>query len=487
MRRLGRKLCTGTIVFMLSTLTFFGGSLFNGSASLKPAYGETTSVTRIAGVDQYETAAKIAEAGWPGTSDTVILAAGMKANLVDALAVGPLAAKVNAPILLTDGGNTLNAYARQEIQRLKPKKIYVTSGTAVIKQTVLDELKTMSGVTEVVSLGGYDQYETSVNMAEELVNQGGSFNKIVIAAGWVTPADALSVSSIASSQRMPILMTTKNELPSVVRSYIASLRGIGTDYVIGGPAVVADTVKYQLPGMVYRYAGQDAYETNRIVIDSFDCRSDQTYLANGTTFVDALAGTPLAARTASPILLTDKTAGQEVLSFAARNFGSELVVLGGEAVVPSSVVNQISAVLPAAGSGDPGGQPSPQVTLSNICVFDSTGKAYSADSSGTINLASLNDNVMISSIGVTSDRPATAKLVQVTTQVGPAAGSYIGRTQSLQAGPNVLGITQLLGETGNGLSMDSLRFLAGNRITVKCDILIDNTVVNSLTATMILK
>ena len=61
-------------------------------------------------------------------------------NMVDALAAAPLAAALNAPVLLTDG-DQLSAEAKAEITRLGVKTVYVTSGLAVIKAGVIADLQ----------------------------------------------------------------------------------------------------------------------------------------------------------------------------------------------------------------------------------------------------------------------------------------------------------------------------------------------------------
>jgi len=239
-----------------------------------------SNVTRIGGFDKFETAALMAQKGWAGTSDNVVLSAGMNYNLVDALAAGPLAAKLNAPIILTDGGQSLNSFAKAELQRLKPKKVYLTSGTAVIKPAVIEELKAM-GITPV-PLGGYDQYETSVNIAKELANQGVDISRVVLTGGWASPVDALSISSIAAANEIPILTTTKGQLPASVKTYLDSIKAKVTDsYVIGGTAVVADAVKDQLPGKISRYAGLTKYDTNVQVLKNFakEYRNDKVFVA----------------------------------------------------------------------------------------------------------------------------------------------------------------------------------------------------------------
>ncbi|MGI6119168.1 MAG: cell wall-binding repeat-containing protein [Desulfosporosinus sp.] len=319
------------------------------STTLTPlaANADTSNVTRIGGYDKFETAALMAQKGWPGTSDNVVLSAGMNYNLVDALAAGPLAAKLNAPIILTDGGESLNSFAKAELQRLKPKKAYITSGTAVIKPAVINELIAL-GITPV-PLGGYDQYETSVNIAQELAKQGVDISQVVLTGGWASPVDALSVSSIAAAQEMPILTTKQGQLPAVVKTYLDSIKAKVTDaYVIGGTAVVADAVTDQLPGKVSRYAGLTKYDTNVQVLKNFakNYRNDKVYVANGESLVDALAGVPLAAADKSPVVLVSQQIDKATREFVKLNMSTDdMVVLGGEACVSAAGINAVTTAV----------------------------------------------------------------------------------------------------------------------------------------------
>lgn len=336
--------CLAAVVALSSTLTPI---VVNAATT-----NVSSSVTRIGGINQYETAALMAQTGWSGTTDYVVLSAGMNYTLVDALAAGTLAAKLKAPILLTDGGDNLNSFAKAELLRLKPKKIYITSGTAVIKSSVIDEIKAM-GIT-TVSLGGYDQYETSVNIAKELVNQGVNISRVILAAGWLSPADALSVAPIAAAQGMPILTTTQGQLPDSVKAYLDSIKAKVTDsYVVGGSAVVSDAVKGELPGRVSRYSGLSKYDTNVQILKNFarDYKNDTVYVANGETLVDALAGVPLAAAKGAPFILVNQQLENATKDFVKLTMSTaKMVALGGETVVPSTGMNTLTSNLSYSGN-----------------------------------------------------------------------------------------------------------------------------------------
>lgn len=333
--------------------------------ALAAATDISSNVTRIGGADQYATAALMAEKGWPSTCDNVVLSAGMNYSLVDALAAGPLAAALKAPILLTDGGQSLNTSARAELLRLKPKKVYITSGLAVIKPAVLEELKNL-GITPV-QLGGYDQYETSVNIAKEITKQGVNSSQVILAAGWVSPADALSIAPIAAAEGIPILTTTRDQLPASVRTYLESIKANVTDsYVVGGTAVVADAVKGRLPGKVTRYSGQTKYDTNVQILTGFaqDYSNDKVYVANGETLVDALAGVSLAAADKAPIVLVKQQLPQATADFVKLNMSTtNLIAMGGEAVVPTTGIKVLTSADTYAADKAALGSPDPKNPL----------------------------------------------------------------------------------------------------------------------------
>ena len=285
---------------------------------------------RLAGNAAEQTAVAIADqTGWMGTA---ILASSTSYGMVDALTAGPLSLYLKAPILLTGAENKLDAATKVELVNLKVTKVYVASGTAVIRSAVLAELKAMN--ITVIPLGGYDRSATSVNIARQMVG----VTKVAIANG---VQDALSIAAIASAANQPILLTEKDELPASVRDYLKGNPGIKTSDVIGGTGIISDAVKTRLPNAT-RHAGYSAYDTNNQVIQDFvvAIKFDKVYVANGVTGIDALAGAPLAALTKSAIVLTDgvsnPVAGAFVKSKCTAN--SRFTALGGTSVVPASVL-----------------------------------------------------------------------------------------------------------------------------------------------------
>lgn len=304
-----------------------------------PASEVSSTIDRLYGTDRYETAVEIAQEGWENKSEYAVLSSGLDNNLVDALAAVPLAKLKNAPLLLTEP-DSLNLKTEAELKRLGVRTIYVVTGKGVLNQKIFEELTEMG--IEVISLGGNDRFETAVNIAREL----GSPNKIVLTTA-STNADALSVASIAAAQRMPILLSDRDNLPDKTASYLKSIEGnVIKSFVIGGQGVLSESVKNMLPNPI-RVGGADRYETNLEILKTFanSLTYKNSYLANGEDehLVDALAGAPLAAFSSSPILLTSQFMTDSTREFAKLNLSLNLIVLGGESAVSPEVVNNISS------------------------------------------------------------------------------------------------------------------------------------------------
>lgn len=309
------------------------------------AFAEVPAPTRLAGGSAQQTAVAIAEqTAWTGTA---ILASSASYGMVDALTSGPLASFLNAPILLQEPGSALNEDTKAELIKLEVDKVYVTSGTAVISQAVIDQLKALD--IAVVPLGGSDRFETSVNIAKKMVELNAPVTKVAVAYGW-SNQDALSIASIASAQTEPILLTDKDTLPDSVKEFLTTNPSIVTSDVIGGTGVISVDVKTALPTAT-RYFGNTAYDTNVAVLKAFDnvLDYDHVFVANGETAIDALAGAPLAAQSHAGIILTNRATNEGTTYVSGKLSASSIITaLGGTAVVPDSVLTDLIAAQTAA-------------------------------------------------------------------------------------------------------------------------------------------
>lgn len=315
-------------VSVIQLLTFISIVFLSFSASNVNAM---PSYNRLAGLTRYDTAVAIAEKGWQ-QSDYAILAYGE--NFPDALASAPLAKKYNAPILLTNA-NVLAPQTKRALLDLKVKHVLIVGGTAVVSTAIEKELKVMG--LSVIRLAGKDRYETSIEIAKQLGNVSGLF----VTTG-EDYADALSAGSVAGKLNMPILLVPKDTLPSKVTAYLAT-QTIKTSYVVGNWEMISNSVMNQFPN-AQRISGMDGYARNIAILNQFagNYAAGEICLATGGNFADALTGSAYAAKNSLPIVLMRNVVVPATQNYLLNIAGStdHVVILGGEAVVPSSLVGK---------------------------------------------------------------------------------------------------------------------------------------------------
>jgi len=296
-----------------------------------------STIQRLSGSDRYKTAIEVSKSGWKYTSDYVIIATGE--NFADALCATPIAKKYNAPILLADG-KSLTTELSQELIRLKVKNVFIVGGEGAVSKEIGDQLRQSYNV---VRLAGVNRYETSVKIAEQL----GTSSRVVVATGESFP-DALSIASIAGKEGMPILLTEKDTLPDCVQKYLSG-KIISTTYIVGGQGVVGKTVEAKLSS-VKRLAGADRYATNVAIVNEFInvLSFNSVFVATGENFPDALAGSSMAAKISSPIVLTNDGIPFQVRKLVDSKLDiiGTFNILGGVGAVADSVANKICTEMP---------------------------------------------------------------------------------------------------------------------------------------------
>ena len=299
-------------------------------------------VERVAGADRYGTAAAVSATGFsPGVS-TVFVATGT--NFPDALAGGPAAARLGAPILLTRRDSLPEATAA-EIARLAPRRIVVLGGPGAVSDAVVSHLALLApgGVTR---LAGADRYATAAAISAATFTPGGA--AAFVATGTNFP-DALAGGPAAGAMAAPILLTHPVSLPAATRAELTRLAPQHI-YVLGGPGVVSDAVLDELrgmaPGGATRVSGADRYATAASILAFFFAQTHWAYVSVGTNFPDALAGSAPAAMRRAPIILVR---GSGVPAPTADQLNRlrppRVLVLGGTGVIPESVVAQVRAAM----------------------------------------------------------------------------------------------------------------------------------------------
>lgn len=233
----------------------------------------------MAGQNRVETAIDLSGKNYE-SSENVFLASGRL--YPDALTGGVAASLYKAPILLTE--KPLERNVIKEIKRLGAKNIYIIGGESTLSSTYEEMIHKYLPGKKVIRVAGSDRYETSVKVSELIKEKNSNFKSSVIASGENYP-DALTSSMLAAKNKIPVLLTKKNELPAVVKAELAS-NGVNEVYVAGGTNSVA-VLDYG-DVKTNRIAGRDRYETAALFAKKAYPDAKISFLASGEEFADAL-------------------------------------------------------------------------------------------------------------------------------------------------------------------------------------------------------
>jgi type VII secretion-associated serine protease mycosin len=212
-----------------------GGSGAVSDAVLQSLRSYTTgTVTRQAGTDRYATAAQISRSTF-ATASVVYIATGQ--NFPDALALGAVAARSRAPILLTRP-DALPQATLDELKRLKPSAIVVAGGPGAVSDSVVSQLR--AHASTVTRVSGSDRYETAVRLSTTVFGAGGP-KTVYLATGGNYP-DGLSAGPLAGKGGGPLLLVPPNRLPGSVANELKRLNPT-TIVIIGGSGAISDGVR----------------------------------------------------------------------------------------------------------------------------------------------------------------------------------------------------------------------------------------------------
>ena len=309
-------------------------------------------VERLSGPDRVATAVAVAEAAWDASGVAVVARAD---DYPDALAGGPLAAALNAPLLLTPG-DTVPSPVADELARLGVEQVLLLGGPGALSGDVESALAEDHAVERI---SGDDRYATAAGIAERTAAEAGdagrAVDEVIIASGRSFP-DALSAASLVAvpGALPPIVLTEAGRLPAASSAALAQL-DVQEATIVGGQAVVAEAVADEIAALgmdVDRLAGSDRYATAARVLDEalerFDGSVRPLTVATGEAFPDALAAGPLAAADEGPLAITRQgqlpDAVADVLSTHQDRF-DRVAVIGGTAALSEDAVDAIRVAL----------------------------------------------------------------------------------------------------------------------------------------------
>ena len=280
---------------------------------------KSQQTTRISGKDRITTSVEISKSAYT-TSENVVLASGF--NFADALSAGQLASALDAPLLLSSQ-DKLDSQTKNEIERLKAKKVFVVGGDNAISKTGIDTTLKSEKI-DVTRLEGQDRYSTSQKVMEktkEIINP----EYLLIASGKNFP-DALAATGFFVNHKSVMVLSDGLTYPQSNLQEIA----------IGG--------KNQLPLKGFtgkRVSGKDRYETAlEIAKLSFD-KNNNAILASGQVFADSLSAVSLTKKHNAPIILTQSNS----LTENAKKYlnGKNVFIVGGEKTVVNDILTNITS------------------------------------------------------------------------------------------------------------------------------------------------
>jgi glucose/arabinose dehydrogenase len=182
-------------IFVLGGTSVISESVRNALAQ----YASSPPAIRVSGADRYATAAEISERWYAPGVNAAFIAVGT--NFADALAGAPAAALRDSPLLLVRN-SSIPSSTIAELQRLKPDRIYVLGGTAVISAGVASGLDAYT-TGPVTRLAGANRFATAAAITRAFWSKVPS---AYVASGVNFP-DALAGGAVAGKQNLPLLLS----------------------------------------------------------------------------------------------------------------------------------------------------------------------------------------------------------------------------------------------------------------------------------------
>lgn len=203
---------------------------------------------------------------------------------------------------------------------------------------------------------GETRYATMASLLPKAPWKAG--RTVVLASGSNYP-DALAAASLAGAYDAPIILTEPNSLSVDAADMIEQLSP-KVIYVVGGEAAVSkaavDTAAYYAADgcKVFRIAGDTRLETSLAIakrVRQKSAASDTLIVATGFNYADALSISPFAFAYKSPIFLCGSNGlSDDAVSFISEAGFKNAIIVGGTAVVPEHVKQQLMGAGISSGS-----------------------------------------------------------------------------------------------------------------------------------------
>lgn len=409
-----RRVLATTVAFALTSAVGVGASLT----------AQAADVTRLGGSDRIATGIKVYESNKDVFTGKTAVIAGTN-GFADALAASPLAAAHRGPLLSTQAAD-IDTRVVASLKKQGITRVVVMGQKGAVSADAAATLQA-AGI-KVERIGGADRYETALLAARATMDARGTTKVPVFVADGSGFGDALSAGSAAVKEGGVVVLSRDGSLDPAVKTFLT--RNASSVVAIGGGAVKA----VRAAGVdAERIAGSDRYGTAAQVAVRFFPSASSVVLASGADYGDAVSGSPLAALTGAPLLLTRPTSlPAQTASYLAAN-KPDITLLGGTGVVSTGVSTTADAVADTGSVDGVAPTPTPSPSTSGPSTPKPTGTPTSgpigpsgpgnqtgtpyASGTATINV---NDGPMdLQSLNVTNPRGVAEQITAVAVNGGP--------------------------------------------------------------------
>ena len=237
--------------------------------------------------------------------------------------------------------NSISDEVLDEIERLKADKVVIVGGQSSISSSVESRLKKED--IKVTRISGRDRFDTSDKLSQEVSRLSKKSSQAILVNGYKN-IDALSVSSLATKEDLPILLNGRNTLNMSVKNRLKQMN-VKKVYIIGGNNSISSDVEKELNRMqisVVRLSGTDRYETSANIAKYAYKDFNEAIVASGENPVDALAASTLTGKKEAPILLTNKNKIPKSIKKIIEDMDiGKITIVGGENSITDNVMDDM--------------------------------------------------------------------------------------------------------------------------------------------------
>ncbi|WP_371152580.1 putative Ig domain-containing protein [Buchananella felis] len=299
---------------------------------------EAKKLDRYSGADRVATSVDVWQRGG-FTSKTVLLA--NATNFADAVAAGPLAGALKAPVVLT-GGKVLEPKTVQALKAASITKVILVGGENSVSAQVERSLRNQ-GIA-VQRLGGTSRFATAISLATE-VGKLTATRSVMVVDG-TNFADGLTAGAVAPQAGAVVVYSNGKNMPGETRVFLQRMQDKEI-YGVGGAAVTALNSSGWTTGVsATAVTGADRYATALAVAKTFAPNTREFVVASGASFADALPAGALAAHRGGVLLLTSSSLIPPAMEqYLRKQDMRRVAIVGGTSSVSVAVERTLRALL----------------------------------------------------------------------------------------------------------------------------------------------